>query len=94
MAKKGNKKWLKISIVMLLILLGFIVFALSELAKIAKELPDPKQLLDSHQIKQSSKIYDRTGEILLYEIYNEEKRTIVSFEEMPDYIKSDYLNRR
>ncbi|MEK7634511.1 MAG: transglycosylase domain-containing protein [Patescibacteria group bacterium] len=87
MAKKGNKKWLKISIVMLLILLGFIVFALSELAKIAKELPDPKQLLDSHQIKQSSKIYDRTGEILLYEIYNEEKRTIVSFEEMPDYIK-------
>ena len=87
MAKKGNKKWLKIGIIILLILLGFIIFALSELSKIAKELPDPKQLLDSHQIKQSSKIYDRTGEVLLYEIYNEEKRTIIPFEEMPDYIK-------
>ena len=45
--------------------------------KIVKELPDPvAQLLDSHQIKQSSKIYDRTGEILLYEIYNEEKELL------------------
>lgn len=87
MAKNRNKKWLKISIVMLLIFLGFIIFSLSELAKIAKELPDPKQLLDSHQIKQSSKIYDRAGKVLLYEIYNEEKRTVIPFDEIPDYIK-------
>lgn len=85
--KIKNKKWLKISIAALAVLFGLTIFALSELAQIARELPDPKQLLGDHQIKQSSKIYDRAGKTLLYEIFNEEKRTIIQFEEMPDYIK-------
>ena len=55
-------------------------------AKIAKELPSPEQFAD-RQINQSTKIYDRTGETLLYEIHGEEKRTIVPFEEIPDFVK-------
>jgi 1A family penicillin-binding protein len=52
----------------------------------ARELPDPDQFV-SRQINQSTKIYDRTGEILLYEIHGEEKRTIIPFEDIPDYVK-------
>lgn len=34
----------------------------------------------------SSRIYDRTGEILLYEIYGDEKRAVVSLNEVPKYL--------
>ena len=72
---------------LILIIFSASLFILAKVAKIAKELPDPQQFVSSHQISQSSKIYDRTGEILLYEIYSEEKRTIVPFEKIPDYVK-------
>lgn len=51
-----------------------------------KDLPRPNQF-GNRQISQSTKIYDRTGEILLYEIHGEEKRTLVSFQEIPDHLK-------
>ena len=72
---------------LILIIFSASLFILAKVAKIAKELPDPQQFVSSHQISQSSKIYDKTGEILLYEIYSEEKRTIVPFEKIPDYVK-------
>lgn len=52
----------------------------------AKDLPRPEKFTEG-QIFQSTKIYDRTGSILLYEIYGEEKRTIVSLSIMPEYLK-------
>lgn len=52
----------------------------------AKDLPDPDQI-HTRQVAESTKIYDRTGEHLLYEIHGEEKRTVIGFEEMPEYIK-------
>ena len=70
-----------------LVFFGLILFILNEVAKIAKELPDPKQFIVGRQISQSTKIYDRSGEVLLYEIYDKEKRTVVPFEEIPDYVK-------
>ncbi len=71
----------------MLVFFGLILFILNEVAKIAKELPDPKQFIVGRQISQSTKIYDRSGEVLLYEIYDKEKRTVVPFEEIPDYVK-------
>lgn len=49
-------------------------------------LPSPEQF-ESRRVDQSTKIYDRTGEILLYEVFGDEKRTVVSFEEIPDQLK-------
>ncbi|TSC72343.1 MAG: 1A family penicillin-binding protein, partial [Parcubacteria group bacterium Gr01-1014_70] len=43
---------------------------------------------DNREIVESTKIYDRTGETLLYELYNEEKRTVVAFEEIPRHVKN------
>lgn len=51
-----------------------------------KDLPDT-DILASRQVSESTKIYDRTGEILLYEIHGEEKRTIIPFEQIPAYAK-------
>lgn len=52
----------------------------------ARGLPDPSQL-NEKQFVQSTKIYDRAGEILLYEIHGEEKRTVVPYEEIPEYVR-------
>ena len=45
------------------------------------------ETLGSRRASESTKIYDRSGEILLYEIYGEERRTIVPFEQIPDVVK-------
>ena len=55
-------------------------------AYFVRDLPDPSQI-GERQIAESTKIYDRTGEIVLYEIHGEEKRTIIPLEEIPDYAK-------
>ncbi len=51
-----------------------------------KDLPDT-EILASRQVSESTKIYDRTGEVLLYEIHGEEKRTIIPFDQIPEYAK-------
>ena len=53
---------------------------------IAKDLPDPKNVL-KEEFSESTKIYDRSGKILLYEISGKEKRTWVDIETLPIYIK-------
>jgi len=50
--------------------------------------PRPEKFLLEKQFIQSTKIYDRTGDVLLYEIYGEEKRTIVPLSEMSDHLKN------
>ena len=62
-------------------LIGIGVFAY-----FVKDLPDPTKI-DQRQITQSTKIYDRTGEIILYDIHGEEKRTVILFEQIPQNIK-------
>ncbi|MDD5430979.1 MAG: transglycosylase domain-containing protein [Candidatus Pacebacteria bacterium] len=67
-------------------LLLLVAVGLAALAMIIKDLPDPEQF-SSRQVIQSTKIYDRTGQVLLYEIHGEEKRTVVPFDQIPDYVK-------
>lgn len=52
----------------------------------AKDLPRPEKFGEKKLIE-STKIYDRTGKVLLYELYGEEKRTEVALEEIPEYLK-------
>lgn len=51
-----------------------------------RDLPRPEKFSEKTTI-QSTKIYDRTGTILLYEIYGEEKRDWVDFEQIPETLK-------
>ncbi|OGG37321.1 hypothetical protein A2110_02260 [Candidatus Jorgensenbacteria bacterium GWA1_54_12] len=52
-----------------------------------KNLP-PLEEFSARKVSQSTKIYDRTGEALLYELFDEEKRTVVAFQDIPDIVKN------
>jgi 1A family penicillin-binding protein len=69
--------WLFIAFFLILV----VVFAFS-----FKNLPSPESLAQ-RTITESTKIYDRTGKIILYDVHGEEKRTVIPFEEIPQYIK-------
>jgi len=60
--------------------------AIGTFAYIAKDLPNPG-MLTNRVIVESTKIYDRTGTHLLYDVHGEEKRTVISFADMPDVVK-------
>lgn len=51
------------------------------------EIPDLSSF-ENRRILQSTKIYDRTGEILLYDLHQDVKRTIVPFENISRYLKN------
>lgn len=51
-----------------------------------KDFPRP-EVFSERQLSESTKIYDRTGQILLYEVYGEEKRTWVPLSAIPEYLK-------
>lgn len=55
-----------------------------------RELPAPDQF-GNREVSQSTKLYDRTGKTLIYEIHGDEKRTIVPFSEIPDTLKNAVL---
>ena len=57
-----------------------LVVVIGIIAYISQDLPDPNSLTERN-IQQSTKIFDRTGEHLLYEIFNDENRTIVKLQE-------------
>lgn len=51
------------------------------------EIPDLSSF-EERRILQSTKIYDRTGEILLYDLHQDVKRTIVPYEDISFHIKN------
>lgn len=57
---------------------------------VAKDLPGPETII-SRRISESTKIYDRTGTIILYDIHGEEKRTVIPWENIPKSVKSATL---
>jgi len=85
-----GKKW-KVGIKMLfrlfLMFSAFVVlFVGGVFLYFMKDLPSPGKV-NTRFIAESTKIYDRTGDHLLYDIHGEEKRTIIPFSEMPDSVK-------
>lgn len=51
------------------------------------EIPD-LSAFEQRRIQQSTKIYDKTGEVLLYDLHQDVKRTIVPFEDISYHIKN------
>src|SRR3989338_7655341 len=78
-----------VAIIFILILAGSAALGLFA-ASLARTLPSTDRVID-RQVVQSTKIFDRTGEGLLYEIHGEEKRTVVPLEKIPDALKQATL---
>ncbi|MFH1867145.1 MAG: PBP1A family penicillin-binding protein [Patescibacteria group bacterium] len=57
---------------------------------VARDLPTPEGI--AHRIiPQSTKIYDRTGETVLFDIHGEERRTSVELSNIPEHLKQATL---
>lgn len=53
----------------------------------SKDLPSPEAVGELF-IPESTKILDRTETSILYDVYGEQKRTVIAYDSMPDYIKN------
>ncbi len=89
MRKKRKEKIKKIigNILYLLLIffLGAAFILLFLFVYFARDLPRPERYAD-RPITEPTEIYDRTGENMLYTIYGEEKREIISLDKVPRHL--------
>lgn len=83
-SKHGLKVLGKISLVGLGVI---VVLVVSVYAYYRRQLPNPSEI-NSRLLHQATKFYDRTGKTLLYEVYGEENRTVVPFDQISDHAKN------
>jgi len=84
---KKSKKIIKtiIKIVVFCFIIGSL-FSIGVLAYFAKDLPDPTKI-DEREVIESTKIYDRTGQIILYDIHGEEKEQLFNLKKFLNLLK-------
>lgn len=91
---KTNRKKKTILWILGICLIGFVLMVLvgsGLFVWYAKDLPRPEKFTE-RQFVESTKIYDRTGEVLLYEMYGEERREIIALDQIPDYLKQAVIS--
>lgn len=69
------------------LLIIFAVIGLLYFAVIAAQLPSENEI-SNIQIPDSTKIYDRTGNTLLYDLAQDQKRTVVPLSQIPEHLKN------
>lgn len=85
--KKGRfLHFLQLSVILLLMMMIFSASAFFIWAATV-QIPD-FSLFESRKVSQSTKLYDRTGTILLYDVHKDVRRTIVPFESISPYVKN------
>jgi len=95
MKNKNGKKKNKMSITrtiifdvfLLLIGIGFMFSGIVVLWISSFKIPTLESF-EERKITESSKIYDRTGEVLLYDVFEDIKRTVVPFDEISPQLKN------
>ncbi|MDE1970758.1 MAG: transglycosylase domain-containing protein [Patescibacteria group bacterium] len=86
--KRSFMKFLLIGGVCIAFLIFFGIFVLITYETLT--LPQVDNFSDQ-PAPQTTKIYDRTGQVLLYDLYGDQKRTPIAFDEIPDYVKKATL---
>jgi len=84
--RKSRINWNKLGKITAYFFGAVLLFVIGVFLFFAKDLPSPEKL-NNRFVVESTKIYDRTGQHLLYEVHGEEKRTQIPFSEMPETIK-------
>lgn len=90
MAKPKFKLLRKVVYLLLVLIFLSLVFVVSAFTYYAAQIPDPTAIV-ARRVNESTKIYDRTGTTLLYDVHGEEKRTIIPWDQIPDQIKKATL---
>ena len=83
---RSARHWLQLGIITILLSGIFFTCAFLLWATTIK-IPD-FSLLETRKVSQSTKIYDRTGKILLYDVHKDVRRTVVTFDQISPYIKN------
>ncbi|HVN26539.1 MAG TPA: transglycosylase domain-containing protein [Candidatus Paceibacterota bacterium] len=83
---KARRSWSRIAAVIGIVIAGAIGILLVAILYFASTVPTIQEI-SSQQISQSTKIYDRTGAVLLYQISNGPTRTVVSYDQIPQSLK-------
>lgn len=86
MRKKKILKTIFKDLVILFIALGFLVSGIVVLWVASFKIPTLDSF-EERKVTQSTKIYDRTGEILLYDVFQDVKRTVIPYEDISDNLK-------
>ena len=84
--KKHYKKVLVYLFSLGFIGLGLIIFWISTF-----QMPELKSF-DARTVSQSTKIYDRTGQVLLFDLNQNLKREVIPYTEISKYIKDGEKN--
>lgn len=81
------KKFETKNIIMAIVGLGILITGLMIIWVSTLKLPDFKSFTE-RKIQSSTKIYDRTGKIVLYDVHQDIKRTVIPYEQMGTNIKN------
>lgn len=89
LAKWRGKQWRDwlIDSVIVILVLGFIGAGAALIFISTLNIPD-LSAFEQRRVLQSTKIYDRTGEIVLYDLNQDVKRTVVPYEDISRHIKN------
>lgn len=89
LAKWRGKQWRDwlIDGVIVMLVLGFIGAGAALIFISTLNIPD-LSAFEQRRVLQSTKIYDRTGEIVLYDLNQDVKRTVVPYEDISRHIKN------
>lgn len=84
---RRKKKHLLRRVLIVLISLSFIAAGSAALWISTFRIPDLASL-NERRVSESTKIYDRTGTVLLYDLHRGVKRSVVPFEDISPYVKN------
>ncbi len=72
------------------IVLAGVGTAVGVYASYAKDLPDPNEIVTRQETFETTKIYDRTGKVLLMEVIDPRRgdRTLLPLEQIPEYFRN------
>jgi 1A family penicillin-binding protein len=89
--KKRREFWTKTLFGIFLFLIVIVPLAgVGVYAYFAKDLPSVVDL-QNRKLIESTKIFDRTGEVLLYEVHGKENRTIVQSGDIPKVVRDAFI---
>lgn len=84
-SRESDPLWKKIVSYSFLVLIGGIILCLLIFIYYAKDLPRPERFTE-RPFSEPTRIYDRTGEVLFFTIFGEERRDIVSLDKIPEHL--------
>jgi len=94
MGQKKQSTWLRRNLKeiiidgLILLFAGFVIICAAVLIWISSlDIPD-LSAFDERRVLQSTKIYDRTGEVLLYDLHEDVRRTSIPLEDMSRHVKN------